>query len=210
MSATSSSSWGLLRRALRYELSMWRSLYRWVFRRPGLPGERFPYADVITPVIWAFIVVSAIEVPVAHLLVPWPAVKQVLLVVGIYGLLWMVGMLAGYRVNPHTVDDAGLHIRHGGTVHVFVPWDAIGAVRMRRRSYEGSRSIRVEGEGPERALAFAMGGQTTLDVVLCRPLPLLSFRGDPEPVGVVRLHADDEKALAVRLRAGAEERQAAS
>ena len=195
---------GVVVRALRYELAMWQSLYRWVFRRPGPAGERFPYAAVVTPVITAFIVVSAIELPIAHLLVPWPVVRQVLLVVGIYGLLWMIGMLASYRVNPHSVDDDGLHIRTGGTVHVLVPWDAIGSVRMRRRSYEGSRSIRLLTDGAERTLAFVMGSQTTLDVVLSRPLPLLAFRGDPDPVGEVRLHADDERSLAARVRAGLE------
>jgi hypothetical protein len=197
-------------RVLRYELVMWQSLYRWVFRRPGPPGDRFPYASVVTPVIIAFIVVSAIELPIAHLLVPWPTVRQVLLVLGIYGLLWMIGMLASYRVNPHSVDGDGLHIRTGGTVHVVVPWEAIDSVRMRRRAYEGSRSVRVEGEGPARVLAFAMGSQTTLDVVLSRPLPLLAFRGDAEPVGEVRLHADDEKALTSRLRAGLAERRPAA
>lgn len=198
---------GAVWRVLRYELVMWHSLDRWVFRRPGPAGERFPYASVVTPVIIAFIVVSAIELPIAHLLVPWPVVRQVLLVVGIYGLLWMIGMLASYRVNPHSVDDDGLHIRTGGTVHVLVPWNAIGSVRMRRRSYEGSRSIRLLTDGPERTLAFAMGSQTTLDVVLSRPLPLLAFRGDPDPVGEVRLHADDERALAARLRAELEARR---
>jgi hypothetical protein len=56
------------------------------------------------------------------------------LVLGIYAELWMIGMLAGNRVDPHTVDAAGLHVRFGGTVHLLVPWDAVDTVRMRRRS----------------------------------------------------------------------------
>jgi hypothetical protein len=198
----------LLWRVLRYELVMWRSLYRWVFRRPGPTGEPFAYAGAVTPVLWAFIVVSAIEVPVVHLLVPWPAVRLPLLLAGIYGVLWMVGMLAAYRVHPHTVDDGGLHVRSGGTVHLWVPWDAVESVRIRRRPYEGARHLRVEGAG--RVLAVVIGSQTMVDVLLSRPLPLLAFRGDDEPVTEVRLFADDEKALVARLRAGLGEHRTAS
>ncbi len=201
---------GVVWRVLRYEMVMWRSLYRWVLRRPGPGGKPFPYVGVITPVLWAFIVVSAIEVPVVHLLVPWDGMRQVLLIAGVYGVLWMIGMLASYKVHPHTVDDAGLHVRAGGTVHALVPWEAIDTVRRRRRAYEGSRTVRGEGDGPERVLAAVIGSQTTVDVVLSRPLPLLAFRGDPEPVGEVRLFADGDEALAARLRSGIHERRTTS
>jgi hypothetical protein len=196
-------------RVLAYELSMWRSLYRWVFRRPAVPGDRFPYAGTVTPVIWAFIVVSAIEVPIVHLLVPWTAVRNVLTVAGIYGVLWMIGMLASLRVHPHTVDEHGLHVRHGGTVHLLVPWAAIDSVRRRRRPYEGARSIRTLGDGEDRVLAIVVGSQTTLDLPLRRPLPLLARRGDDEPVTELRLFADDDAGLAARLRDGLARHRAA-
>ena len=197
-------------RVLAYELAMWRSLYRWVFRRPGPPGQPFSYVRAIAPVLWAFIVVSAIEVPAMHFLVPWPGIRRLLLFAGIYGVLWMVGMLASYRVHPHTVEDDGLHLRHGATIHLLVPWDAIDEVRIRRRPYEGARNLRVSGEGADRVLEMVIGSQTMVDVRLTRPLPLLAGRGDDEPIGEVRLFADDEKALAARLRAGLGERRAAS
>jgi hypothetical protein len=201
----------LARRALVYELGMWRSLLLWVRRR--LPagdagGQTFGYAQVVTPVIWAFIVVSAIEIPIVHLLVPWPAVRTVLLAAGVYGVLWMIGMLASLKVHPHVVDDVGLRVRNGATVTFAVPWEEIAAVRSRRRSTEGMRSIQVHGEDDGRALSVAVGNQTTVDVVLRRPLPLLAARGDGKPVGAVYLHADDPTALVRRLRAGAPDRLA--
>jgi hypothetical protein len=200
----------VLWRVLRYELVMWRSLYRWVFRRPGPPGPPFSYAGAITPVLWAFIVVSAIEVPAVHFLVPWTQIRSVLLVAGIYGVLWMVGMLASYRVHPHTVDGSGVHLRHGGTVHLLVPWDAITEVRIRRRPHEGARHLRLSGARPHRVLEMVVGGQTMIDVALARPLPLLAFPGDPDPVREVRFFADDEKALVATLRTGLGERWPAS
>jgi hypothetical protein len=66
-------------------LGVWRSLYRWTTRRPLGPedSETFGYAGPVTPVIWAFIGLSAIEIPVAHLLLPWQTARVIVLVVGI-------------------------------------------------------------------------------------------------------------------------------
>jgi hypothetical protein len=60
------------RRLLAHERVVWRSLYRWISRRPvAADGEPYPYACALTPVLWAFIGVAAIEVPAVHLLLPW-------------------------------------------------------------------------------------------------------------------------------------------
>ncbi|MGY1712146.1 hypothetical protein ACI8AC_21825 [Geodermatophilus sp. SYSU D00758] len=196
---------GPLRRALRYEWGMWRSLTRWVLRRRPAgdgAGDRFGYAQVVTPVIWTFVGVSAVEVVAVHLLVPWPAVRDALLVVGVYGLLWMVGMLASLRVHPHLVDERGIRLRHGATLLLDVPWAAVERVGARRRATEGVRALRVTEEAAGRVLTLQVGNQTTVDLVLRRPLPLLADRGDDRPVDVVRVHADDPAALVRRVRAG--------
>ncbi|MCV2488408.1 hypothetical protein OF117_03455 [Geodermatophilus sp. YIM 151500] len=201
----------LVRRALAYELGMWRSLARWVLRRGadvGPGGVPFGYVRTVGPAHWTFIGVSAVEVPILHFLVPWDAVRTAALAVGLYGLLWMIGVLAGLTVHPHVVDGTGLRIRHGSTVEFLVPWADIAAVRSRRRSLEGMRTLQVHGESPDRVLSVAVSNQTTVDVVLARPLPLLSPRGDAEPVTAVRLHADDHAALVRHLRQGLTARQA--
>ena len=66
------------------------------------------------------------------------------------------------------------------------------------------RSLQVHGSGDERALSIAVSHQTTVDVVLRRPLPLLAARGDADPIAELRLHADDPAALVRRVRAGLE------
>lgn len=191
----------LARRALVYELGMWRSLYRWLTRRPVLDGaEPFSYARAVTPVIWAFIGVSAVEIPLVHLLLPWPAARSVLLAVGIYGLLWMIGLLASLWVHPHTVGESGLRLRYGPTVDLVVPWEDIATVRTRLRPREGVRSIQVDGIGAERVLHMAVSSQTNVDVVLRRPLPLLAWRRDDEPVAAVHVYADDASTLVRTVR----------
>jgi Bacterial PH domain len=193
----------LARTALRYELAMWRSLFRWTARRPAVPagGTAFAYAGVITPVLLAFIVVSAIEVPVFHLLLPWEAVRLVVDAAGVYGLLWMVGLLASLKVHPHVVEDGGLRVRNGASLDVLVPWEDVAAVRYRMRSLEGMRNVQVAGEGPARALSVGTGSQTNVDIELCEPRVLPVRRTGGEPVTVLRLYADDPKALVARVRA---------
>ena len=71
--------YALARHAVVFEL--YRSLFRWVTRRPDLGGpgdEHFTYAKAVTPVMWLWIFASAAEVPLVHLLVPWEGVRFVL------------------------------------------------------------------------------------------------------------------------------------
>ena len=149
----------LARRAVPFELALWRALYRWLRRRPDVPAdaEPFPYASAVTPVIWVFVVVSAIEVVVVHVVVPREAVRLALDVAGVYGVLWMLGLLASSRTAPHVVDGAGLRVRSGVSVDLVLPWEDIAAVRMRRRSVEGSRTVQVQGDGPRRAVSVDLG-----------------------------------------------------
>jgi hypothetical protein len=190
-------------RLLAHERDVWRSLYRWIARRPPVSdGEPFPYAGAMTPVLWAFIGVSAIEVPAVHLLLPWDAVRRVALVAGVYCLVWMVGMLAALRVHPHVVDRAGLRVRNGLSLDVRVPWEQIAGVRHRMRALEGMRHVQVDGDGAARALSVGVGSQTNVDVVLREPMVLPVRQAAGEPVAELRLYADDARRLVARLREG--------
>ncbi|MGW5667805.1 hypothetical protein [Micromonospora sp. NPDC003776] len=91
----------LLAGAVRYEIGMWRSLFRWLLRRPQTtePGaEVFGYVGVVQPILIAFIVLSAVEIPIFDLILrhtlPWPSVRTVVLALGVWGLLWMIGLFA--------------------------------------------------------------------------------------------------------------------
>jgi hypothetical protein len=202
----------LLRRAVAFELGTWRSLWRWIRRRPAVPpgADAFPYVSAASPVLWTFIVLSAVEIPLVDWLLPWPSLRIALLVVGFYGLLWMVGVLAAMHVHPHTVDAAGLRVRSGFTVDVRVPWEEIAAVRVRRRSVEGSRTVVVAEERGRRAVSVAVVSSTQVDVELRTPLVLPLARTGGQPVGELRLAADDPAALVRRLRAGMSDHAAAT
>jgi hypothetical protein len=197
----------LVRLLVDLEIGVWRSLALFVTRRrPGQgPGAAaFPYAKEVTPILLAFVFVSVLELPVFHLLVPWEAVRTGLLVLGVWGLLWMLGYAAGMRVFPHVVDDRGLRLRRGPTVDVLVPWAAIADVRAERDRVATDR-LQVVGAPGERVAMLPMLKQTRVRVDLREPVTAHGPDG-PEAVVVVKLYADDAPGLVAACRARLAER----
>ncbi|MEH0984639.1 hypothetical protein [Micromonospora sp. CPCC 205556] len=193
----------LLRRAVAYEVGMWRSLYRWILRRPPAlePGaEAFSYLGVVRPILGVFIGLSAIEIPIFDLIisrtVPWEWVRTLALVLGAWGLLWMIGLFASLRLHPHVVGDSGLRIRNGTTVDFTLPWSAIATLDARYRSLPSSRTLQFEEDGDGGlVLNVGTGSQTSVDVALRAPLAIPLAKGPSEPVTELRLYADDPTGL---------------
>ncbi|MEV0155272.1 hypothetical protein AB0H57_16230 [Micromonospora sp. NPDC050686] len=197
---TTPSRW---RRAVAYEAGMWRSLARWMFRRPVEvpPGaEAFGYVGVVTPILGVFIGLSVIEIPILELIlrhtVPWTWVRYAALALGVWGVLWMIGLFASLRLHPHLLGEEGLRIRNGTSVDVTLPWSAVATVAARYRSLPSSRAVQVEDD----ILNISAGSQTSVDVVLCAPLQVPLPTGPSRPVREIRLYADDPKALVARAR----------
>lgn len=191
----------LVRKAVRYELGMWRSLYRWICRRPvasGAGAEAFGYAAVVTPLFIAFIAVSAIEVPILHLLLPWETARLIGDALGAYGLFWMVGLLASIRVHPHVVSDSGLRIRYGFGVDVTIPWDAIATIQNRGRDLPG-RTVQIDRSGSGLILQIGILKQTNVDITLHQPTTVPLPKG-AEPITELRFFVDDPSALVARAR----------
>ena len=188
---------------VRLEIGIWRSLFLWVTRRvPGLgPGARaFSYARQVSPIIGAFIFVSLVELPVVHLLLPWDAVRIAALVVSVWGLLWMVGLLASMKVYPHLIDDAGLRIRYGTTTDIRIPWEAVASIGARRRSVPTGRHVHLEhGDDGATVANVAVMKQTRVDVVLRRPTAI-ELPDSTEQLTGVRFYADDARGFVATAR----------
>lgn len=179
-----------MRKILRYEWNMWRSLFLWVTRRPR-PTPAFPYSGAVSMILWTFIILSAVEIPAAHILLPWESAKLALDVVGVYGLLWMIGLMASIHVHPHTATDEGLRVRNGFTTDFTIPWPAIAAIRARTGNTEKSRTIQVDGD----ALSVCVGQRTSVDVTLREPREVLGHT-----VTTIRLYADQADDLVKYVR----------
>lgn len=190
-----------MRALMRYEMRLWLALYRWVFRRPEPvpPGSvPFSYSGTGTMLLMAFIVVSAIEIPVLHLLLPWTVARIIAWIAGVYGLLWMIGLLATLRVYPHLVGEPGIRIRKSMATDLTVPWENVRAIRSRGRSLPPGGQTQFE----DGVLSFGVAGGTTVDVVLEEPITLPEKRTQGAPVTEIRFHADrpDELVAAARAR----------
>ena len=111
----------LLGEAILFELALYRSLTRWVARRPDVSCGAKPigYSRLVAPMLWLWIFgsmveVVAVELVLRHLDQPWAAAVRVpMLLLGIWGVVWMLGVLASYRVRPHLLTDTELRIRSG-------------------------------------------------------------------------------------------------
>jgi hypothetical protein len=185
----------LLRWLVVTEINGWRSLFFWVTRRvPGRrPGsEAYSYTRDVGPIIGVFIFLSFVELPVVHLLIPWDTVRLVVLILSVWGVLWMLGLLAGVIVYKHLLDDDGLRIRYGATVDIRIPAEAIAGVTARRGSAETGKNVEVDGT----ALSVPVVKQTRVEVLLCEPTTLAGHAGITE----VRFYANDERGLVAAAR----------
>jgi Bacterial PH domain len=201
------------RKLVRFELSLYRSLFRWVTRRPDVPvyAGAFAYFGAVAVVVWAFIIVSAVETVVFHVILPWEVVRLVVDIVSIWGLLWMFGYAASLNVYPHLVDDTGVRVRNGTSTDFTVPWEAIASVGARERSRDRSKAVQVDHDetgDKGDTVHVVMSSRTNVELRLRHPLVVPLHTGD-ETVTEVRFFADDARALANRVRSRLAEREQA-
>lgn len=194
---------GLLWAALLYELSLYRSLARWLARRPDVPRGSLPigYARLVAPMLWLWIFgsgteVIVVEVVLRHVDQPWAeALRVPLLVLGVWGVVWMLGMLASYRVRPHLLTAGELRARSGAATWLVLPLESVDAVRVVEHELPGViRSLHVAG-----GLALVgVGSRTNLELVLTKPTTVSTSKGEAT-VSRVGIWVDEPREVAARL-----------
>jgi len=193
----------LARHAVVFEYRLYRSLVRWVVRRPDHGGpeeEPFTYARSVAPALWLWIFASAAEVPLMHLLLPWDSARLALLVLGIWGLVWMVGLLASLYVYPHLMGPRELRVRNGASHDVTVRWDQVDSIAYHRRDATSSvwaLQPRQLERGVE--LQVVASGQVNVRVRLRGPTIVSTAKGGMEIVEL-SFFADDPRPLVAHAR----------
>ncbi|MEI5585355.1 MULTISPECIES: hypothetical protein [unclassified Agromyces] len=184
-------------RALKVELRIYASIGRLVTGRRALGRDEagFGYHKPVFTILMVFIVLSAVEIPIIDLIVhPWPAVRISFLILGIWGLTWMIGLLAAYLMRPHAVGPEGIRVREGLEIDLLLTWDDIASVARERRVDE-PKTPRVTESGGTRTLSLRMQDETVILIELERPtevrLPGSPPRGGRQSVEAVRIWADD-------------------
>lgn len=192
----------LVRQGAAMEAAGWASLARWLARRPRVSpgGHAAPYVGPVRTVLVVFLALSAVEVVVVDLVVQrWPVVRVVLLVLGVWGVTFMAGLLAGMVVNPHEVGRAGFRLRSGPRVDLRVPWDPVDTVAVRRRAHPSGPSVQVADEDGATVVSLPVQDTTNLEVRLVEPVVLATADG-PVAADVVRFWADDPAAALAAAR----------
>jgi hypothetical protein len=196
--------WRLAKHAVVFEVRLYRSLARWAFRRPDLGRpEDVPvgYSRLAAPVMWLWIFGSAAEIPVIHFAVPWESVRIPLLAVGVWGLAWMLGLFASWRVYPHLLGSDRIRIRHGAGHDVHVPWSAVQSVTTRALNLDSSIWVLDLDERPDGvAVRVAVSGEVNVHLHLREPTPVRTAKGEVDAVEVSFL-ADDPREVVARIRA---------
>lgn len=188
------------------ELRVYTSIGRAITRRPAIPrGARgFTYHRPVLTILMIFIVLSAVEIPIIDLIVHrWPAVRIGFLILGIWGLTWMVGLLCAFLMRPHTVGPDGIRVREGLETDIALAWDDVASV-ARSRHVDEPKTPRVTDAGGTRVLSIRMQDETNVEIALERPtrvtLPGRAPRGGPHEVELVRLWADDVDGFMAAVR----------
>ncbi|MER5499830.1 MULTISPECIES: hypothetical protein [unclassified Streptomyces] len=191
-----------VRRLVGHEARALHSLGLWLLRRRHAVPEgavAAPYTGPQTAMMYGLLFVSVVETVMLALLVPWPLVHGVLLVVDVYGVVFVLALHASCVTRPHVVGaDGALRIRYGGLFDLRVPAGAVAGARVERRFPEGG-PVRP---GPDGSLDLAVGGQTTVSVELTAPVEYVRPLGGRGLARTVRFHADDPGAVVAALTRG--------
>jgi hypothetical protein len=178
---------------LRGQARLLQSLVLWMRRRHDVPpgATALPYGREGRVLGLALLAASVIEVVAVELVVPWPGVRLVLLVLGLYGVLAVLGWVADLSVRPHVLTAESLRLRLGSATEVDVPLAAVERVSRRLRGAEGTVTL------ADGTLVLAVGNQTQIEVRLTEPLEVTVGRR-AGTVQVVRFSVDDP-AAALRM-----------
>ncbi|MDT0274286.1 hypothetical protein [Blastococcus goldschmidtiae] len=190
----------LARRAVQMEIGVWQSLSRFVLRRPRVPAGAagFSYHRAVLAVHITITAVSVLELVVVDVLVQrWPYVRAPLLVVGVWGVAWMLGMLAAMVTRPHAVGPDGIRARYATDVDLALPWDAVDAVVRRTRIREDKAPRLAPGDD---VLNLWMQDRTNVDIDLDVPVHVRLPEGSAT-VRRISLFADDPTAFLAAVRA---------
>lgn len=152
-----------LMRPVVAEIRAFGSLILVIGRKRRVPdGARpFGYAagSMAFPVV--IIALSLVELAVVHVLVPWPWLRIVLLVLTVWGVLFMLGFLSTRVVYPHFLTGNALHLRWGYRSVLETPLSNIVSVtahsdHAHTQPYaEGERLILTQFQGTNVLLRFA-------------------------------------------------------
>ncbi|MFD5600032.1 hypothetical protein ACFWHR_08240 [Leucobacter sp. NPDC058333] len=142
-----------------------------------------------------FIVLSAVEIPIIDLVLHrWPIIRFTLLAAGVWGLMWMLGLLLGFVTRPHSVGPEGVIIHDGPQISVELSWDDIYSVALVKEVAESPpKPPRITESERGNVVNLRVQNETNLEIVLKHPISL-SIAPDTH-VSLVKFWADEPRSV---------------
>lgn len=183
---------GPLAALVLHEATIIRSLWLAVRRTDDGVGPQdvaFGYTAGQGLTTGALATVATVELAVVHLLVPWQWARTLLLVVGVWSMVLVLGAWAGRRHHPHVVSADHLLLRAGPHTLVEIPWSALSVVR--RVTQHEPTSVTAIGQ----RLHLPVDGTTRLLAELTEPLTARLPFGRTAQIDSIAFSGDDPAAL---------------
>ncbi|MFI2368607.1 hypothetical protein [Streptomyces sp. NPDC018833] len=178
-------------KAMGMEFGLFRALWRWIRRKPDAPEghQILSYGSEIKPIMWVMVFLVPLEILAVELLIPWAVARIALLVLSVYGMVWVLGFIAALSIRPHTVGDGKIVLRFAHFTRITIPLELVESVRSSRHSgYR--RAVNIS----DGVLAMPIGDSTTLSIKLREPYSVTPKPGKPpQEVREVRFAADNTR-----------------
>ena len=185
-----------------HEFSLFTSTLRWLtgrWRHGVRDGDMaIPYASGSAAFLLVFAYVSAVEMVLLALVIPWPVVRDIALILDLWGVYFIITLFASFVVRPHAIHaDGSLRLRYGALLDIRIPAQEVTAARVERRFARGKLAA-VDADG---CAGLSQGGQTTVTVQLARPVAFTRPLGKPACARTVRFYAADPASAVAAIRA---------
>src|SRR5262249_21052687 len=131
-------------RLVALEPCLWSSLAIWLFRRHAPGPDEFSYRkrSIVAALVTILAVTTPVELLLVELLIPWAWLRWILLIAGIYALIWTFAYYASLVVLPHRLAETGLELHYGFLASVTVPYADLEQVELApRRSPTGTEEL---------------------------------------------------------------------
>jgi hypothetical protein len=189
---------------LRHELGGFMSMILLLRGRKDVPANAsvIRYGSTQKAFLIVMMVLGPVEILLMELFVPWAWLRTALLILAIYGVVWLFGFYSGVHTRPHYVDAHRLVLRAGHLGGVSVDVSAIRGVRREiHAKYKGLVSV------ADDVVAVVGVSGTALTVTLEPETPVQVQGRGTVHAGEVRFDADDLDAAQMSIRKRMESHQ---
>lgn len=177
------------------EVRAFATLIAWAVakaRRMAPNGYSYVRHQMLIGWVMLFALSAPAEMSLLHILIPWEPVRWVVLVVEVYGLVWIAAIGISFGSLRHTVSPTQIRLRQGLLADVRVRRDTVRDLRREHtRTVDGRTSIAIDGGMG----TISMEGRTDLILELFEPVRIRRLFGFSPPVDTIRFAVDDPDAF---------------